>query len=103
MQLAHAMWIRGFRIIACRLAPLVVLTLVWSRPVIAQATTYVLEHREWAATGFVGASFLESGEFPTTVFGTDEESSETVGMSYRSGYQVGMRITDETGYLPMVR
>ena len=52
------------------------------------------EYREWEFTPFAGGSFAGSYHFPTTVLGSDHETSRTVGMQYNSGYQLGMRVTD---------
>jgi len=83
---------RDVKLSVRKLGAIALLTLACSWPIFAQAT-YELEHREWAATGFAGASLLGSREFPTTVIGSDLESSRTVGVSYKSGYEIGVRGT----------
>jgi opacity protein-like surface antigen len=79
-----------------RLIPVLVLALACVQPVFAQAS-YELEHREWEATPFLGGSFAGKFQFPTPVSGSDQESSRTVGMHYASGYQIGVRITQNLG------
>src|SRR5262245_34806632 len=55
-------------------------------------TPYSVEHREWEVSGFSGASFSNNFKFSTRTIGSDQESSRTVGLSYDSGYQLGMRV-----------
>lgn len=79
-----------------RLTAILVLTLACFRPAFAQES-YSPEHREWEASGFLGGSFGGNSQFPTTVSGDSQGSSRTVGMHYASGYQIGMRVTQNLG------
>jgi outer membrane protein W len=49
-------------------------------------------YREWEVAGFAGGSFVGNFRFPTPVSGSSQ--TQTVGMHYASGYQVGLRITE---------
>jgi hypothetical protein len=64
-----------------------------ARPAVAQEGSSP-EHRQWEASGFTGGSLGTNFRLPTTVFGSDQESSRTVGMRQASGYLIGARITD---------
>src|SRR6267142_825060 len=79
-----------------RLTAILVLTLTCFRPAFAQVS-YSPEHREWEVSGFLGGSFGGNFQFPTTVSGDSQGSSRTVGMHYASGYQIGMRVTQNLG------
>jgi opacity protein-like surface antigen len=51
------------------------------------------EYRDWEFAGFAGGSFGDSFRFATPVFGSDRETSRTVGMQYSPGYLVGVRLS----------
>jgi opacity protein-like surface antigen len=51
------------------------------------------EHRQWEVTGFGGGSFIGGFQFPTAIIGSPAEASRTVGMHYASGYQAGIRVS----------
>ena len=53
-----------------------------------------LTHGEWEASIFGGGSFLGDGVYGTPVEGSGESSSRAVGLSYSTGAQMGIRITD---------
>jgi opacity protein-like surface antigen len=52
------------------------------------------EYRQWEVAGFAGGSFGNTFHFRTPVFGSDLESSRTIGMQYSPGYQVGIRLNE---------
>src|SRR5262245_27544863 len=60
-------------------------------------TPYSPEHREWEVTVFSGTSLGSTQEFPTTVFGSDQQSSRTVRMHYNSGWLLGARVNQNFG------
>lgn len=68
------------------------LTIACLQPAFAQVS-YSLEHREWEVTGFAGRSFVTKSRFSTPVTGSDQESSRTVGIEYASGYETGVRVS----------
>jgi opacity protein-like surface antigen len=51
-------------------------------------------HRSWEASVFGGGSFIGDKSFPTPVAGSNSLSFRTVGLSYASGSQMGLRITE---------
>jgi opacity protein-like surface antigen len=61
-------------------------------PSLLSQSSYSPEHREFEVTVFAGTSLDSNFEFPTPVFGNDQESSRTVGMHYNSGYLIGARV-----------
>jgi len=54
-------------------------------------------NKEWEVEGFAGASTTGNFRFRTPVTGSNGATA-TVGMHYASGYQVGLRITQNVGY-----
>src|SRR5262245_34279870 len=56
-----------------------------------------LEIGRYVFTGFGGASFGDDFEFPTLVFINGGVTSQTVGMHYASGYQIGVRGSENLG------
>jgi opacity protein-like surface antigen len=53
-----------------------------------------LTHGEWEFSVFGGGSFLGSNTYPTPVTGPGQPASRTVGLRYGSGYQMGVRVSD---------
>ena len=51
-------------------------------------------HGEWEASIFGSGSFLGDGEHITPSEGSGQPSSRTVGLSYGTGAQLGIRVTD---------
>ncbi len=51
-------------------------------------------HRSWEVSIFGGGSFIGDKSFPTPVAGSSSQSFRTVGLSYASGSQMGLRITE---------
>ena len=66
-------------------------------PSLFAQSSYSPEYREFEVTVFTGISLGADFEFPTQVFGTDQESSRTVGMRYNSGYLLGARVNQNFG------
>ena len=61
----------------------------------ALAQTYSpLQYREWEVTFFTGGSSIGGYHFPTRVFGSAVETSRTIGVEYRPGNQLGLRLTE---------
>jgi hypothetical protein len=79
-----------------KLIPILVFTLACCAPAFAQVYGSP-EYREWEGAGFVGGSFIGNFEFPTPVVGNVQEGSRTIGMNYASGYQIGVRVTQNLG------
>ncbi|MBP1622740.1 MAG: hypothetical protein H6Q07_760 [Acidobacteria bacterium] len=52
------------------------------------------DHGEWEVSIFGSGSFMGDGIYQTPVEPSDESSSRSVGLSYGSGAQVGVRITN---------
>jgi outer membrane protein W len=76
--------------------PMWFLALAFSGQAFAQRS-YSPEHRDWEVTAFGGGSFVNDHEFPTPVVGVGQQQSETVGVHYAAGYQVGLRIGENLG------
>ena len=55
---------------------------------------YKAAHGEWEAIVFAGGSFLGDGVYPTPVEGSSQQSSRSVGLSYGTGFQAGIRVAD---------
>jgi opacity protein-like surface antigen len=53
-----------------------------------------LAHGEWEASVFGGVSFLGAGIHQTPAEGSGQPSSRAVGLSYSTGAQMGIRVTD---------
>jgi opacity protein-like surface antigen len=66
--------------------------LLSASPAFSQRTTYT-EHRQWEVTGFLGGSFVNKMELPTSIIG-DSSGSQNVGLRYASGYHLGAKITE---------
>jgi opacity protein-like surface antigen len=74
------------------LAALLLVTLV---PIAAQAQSlFKATHRAWEVSIFAGGSFPGDGLFATPVTGSTQQTSRTVGLSYGSGSQLGLRVTE---------
>jgi opacity protein-like surface antigen len=74
---------------------LVALLLVSLIPVAAQAQSLSkLTHRTWEISVFGGGSYIGERLFPTPVTGSSQQTSRTVGLSYASGSQFGLRVTE---------
>lgn len=58
---------------------------------------YSSENREWGATGSAGYTFARNYHFLTPVIGSDTESSRTVGMRFKPGWLVAVRVTQNVG------
>src|SRR5215471_4474509 len=72
-----------------------VLIFALSYPVSALAQTFLPPHyRDWEITGFTGGSFIGDYHFSTPVFGSNLESTRTIGVNYGLGYQLGFRLTE---------
>jgi hypothetical protein len=56
-----------------------------------------IEYRDWELSPFGGASILDGSEFSTPVTGSAIETSREVGIEYRPGYQIGLRLTQYLG------
>ena len=70
-----------------------IFVLAWCHCASAQTTVSLVEGKfEFAAFG--GASFAGDFHFPTLVFTNGQVTSQPEGMHYASGYQVGMRVTE---------
>src|SRR5688572_18246965 len=67
--------------------------LVSNSPVIGQISSG-LEHYQWEVTGFGGSASESTMDFATSVRSAAGDTSRTVGMEYESGYQAGVRVTD---------
>ena len=67
--------------------------LVGNRPVFGQISSG-LEHYQWEVSGFGGSASESTMDFATLVRTTAGDTSRTVGMEYESGYQAGVRLTD---------
>lgn len=52
-------------------------------------------HGEWEASVFAGGSFIGSSTHKTPVEGSTTQSSRIVGLSYGTGSQLGLRVTDD--------
>ena len=55
---------------------------------------YKAAHGEWEAIIFGSGSFLGDGVYPTPVEGSSQSSSRAVGLSYGTGFQMGIQVTD---------
>src|SRR5262245_49632001 len=53
------------------------------------------EHERWEVSWFGGGSFVGKLEFPTPILGNG--TSQTVGMHYGSGYELGLRVNENLG------
>jgi opacity protein-like surface antigen len=51
-------------------------------------------HGEWEASIFAGGSFLSDGAYETPAEGSGQPSSRAVGLSYATGAQMGLRLTN---------
>jgi hypothetical protein len=75
--------------------PLVALLLVSLLPIAAQAQIlFKPTHRQWEVSAFGGASFIGDGVYPTPVAGSSQQTSRNVGLSYATGAQFGLRVTE---------
>src|ERR1051325_904478 len=50
------------------------------------------EHRDWEVSGFAGRSYAGKFQFATPVTDNGQQSTRDVGLEYRSGNLVGVRI-----------
>ena len=57
-------------------------------------SSYSSDDEIWEVSAFGGGSFLGNFQFPTPVFGKGQDGSQTVGLDYATGYQVGVRLTE---------
>lgn len=60
-------------------------------------STYPLQYREWEVIPFVGSSFIPSFQFSTPVFANGQIASNTVGMRYDPGFEIGTRVHQNVG------
>jgi hypothetical protein len=54
-------------------------------------------YQQWEGIPFGGGSFIKNFTIPTRVTGATPGASQTVGMSFASGYQVGIRLKENLG------
>jgi opacity protein-like surface antigen len=60
-------------------------------------SSYAPENKDWEFSGFAGGSFLGKFQFPTTISGGGQQGSQNVGMHYGSGYELGLRLSENLG------
>ena len=71
------------------------IALTLCRPLFAQSG--YSPQSDFEAAAFGGGSLSSNFQFPTRVSGSSLETSRTVGMSYASGFQVGVRVFENRG------
>jgi opacity protein-like surface antigen len=76
-----------------RLGLSLVLVFAFAQTVFGESSNST-DDEDWQVSAFGGGSFLGDFQFPTPVFSKGQQSSQTVGIHYASGYQVGMRVTE---------
>ena len=57
-------------------------------------TLFPPSHRVWEFSVSGGGSFIGDRQSPTPVLGSDQETSRTVGLKYGTGYQLGLRMSE---------
>jgi opacity protein-like surface antigen len=70
-------------------------TCLFSETGLAQVAEFPT-NKEWEVEAFAGASTVNDVELQTSVRGS-QQTNRTVGLNYASGYQVGLRITQNVG------
>ena len=77
-----------------KLTLVLLLTVACSRSLFGQSLP---ERFDWEGSAFAGVSFVGTRNFSTSVSGSAQETSRTVGVHYAPGYQIGLRLKENLG------
>jgi len=84
------------KFIVSKLIPVLIFSLACC-PFASAQVSPSLSNGKFEFTAFGGASFGNKFQFPTLVFANGAVGSQNVGMRYASGYQIGIRGTENLG------